>query len=155
MSTKEVEQMQLLAYDSERPLRDDYNHQSERSKSPGAKRTRSILKYCLLGLNASVLLISVTLNVYTWLSYPGRLGALLECVYNTDMADAWSSIAYEERVFTGALVYNSTSKRVVRKADGTQDYVGPPSKDLDDRWDELLRSKEHQRCVTQCALTVF
>ncbi|KAF7187155.1 Cyclochlorotine biosynthesis protein R, partial [Pseudocercospora fuligena] len=141
MSTKEIEKTQLLAHDFERTDSEDPNHRQEGLMRTGEKRMWSILQYCLLGLNASVLLISVTLNAYTWLSYPSRLEALAQCIHNTDMADAWPAIEYEERTFTGALVYDPTRKRVVRKSDSDTDYFGPPSKELDDRWDDLLRNE--------------
>lgn len=57
------------------------------------------------------------------------------------MQDARGAIEYEQRVFTGALVYDPETKRALRKKDGEREYFGVPSKEIDDAWDELLHGE--------------
>ncbi|KAF2217656.1 hypothetical protein CERZMDRAFT_30753 [Cercospora zeae-maydis SCOH1-5] len=63
------------------------------------------------------------------------------CIWRTDFDDATQAIEYEEKIFTGALVYNTTQQRAVRLRDGTTEYFGPPSRELDAAWEELLRDE--------------
>ncbi|USW58676.1 Putative mycotoxin biosynthesis protein UstYa [Septoria linicola] len=110
-------------------------------KSPTSDKQRSIRQYFLLGLNIVLLLISAGLNFSTLQSHNQEESGPPRCVQQTEMRDAWSAVEYEERFYTGALVYDAETKRVVRKADGEQEYFGPPSKALDDAWDQLLRGE--------------
>lgn len=50
-----------------------------------------------------------------------------------------ASIELQEVMFTNALQYNETSKEYYREHDpGEEQYVGKPSPEIDEAWEELL-----------------
>lgn len=57
----------------------------------------------------------------------------------TDLHDARSSIEYENRHFTGGLIYDVKQRRTIRAPDGDIEYFGPPSQNLEQAWKDLLR----------------
>ena len=59
----------------------------------------------------------------------------------TDLLDARRAIEYEPRTYTGALIYDPGSKLIERLKDGDVEYVGPPSQELDDNWEALVKRK--------------
>lgn len=110
-------------------------------KSPRSDRERTRRQYCLLGLNVLLLILSGAINISTWWS-TGEDGSILpRCVHDTDMKDAQPAIEYEERYYTGALLWDTAAKRIIRKPDAEQEFFGPPSKELDDLWHDMLRGK--------------
>lgn len=130
-------------------------HTSE--PSPKSRSRGCIQRYWLLALNILILLVSVAVNVGTWAIHnqePAPAQPTLPvCVHETDMLDARPAVEYEERVFTGALVYDPETKVAFRKQDGEKEYFGPPSKELDAAWDELLHGMFLSRSYTRLVLT--
>lgn len=113
-------------------------------KVPRTQRERQMRQYGLLALNVSILLISVALNLGTWRT--SLRAASLVCVHDSDMKDARHVIEYEERVYTGALMYDPETKGAVRSQDAEVEYFGPPSKELDAAWNNLLRGSVRPCC---------
>lgn len=110
------------------------------SKSPRSDRDRARRQYCLLAPNVLVLILSGAINIITWWSNIKDGSSILpRCVHETGMKDARPSIEYEERYYTGALLWDTEAKRIIRKPDAEQDFFGPPSKELDTLWHDLLR----------------
>ena len=89
--------------------------------------------YVILAANVAILLMSLVVNFSTW---SGRHE--MNCVMGSDLHDARKSIEYEQRIYTGALIYDSEAKRVFRKQDASKEYFGQPSQDIDNAWEELL-----------------
>ncbi|USP81353.1 uncharacterized protein yc1106_08627 [Curvularia clavata] len=63
-------------------------------------------------------------------------------VWRTDFPDARKAIQYEERVFTGALTYDQSQRRILRIQDAEIEYFGRPSFEIDQAWEELLHAGE-------------
>jgi hypothetical protein len=62
--------------------------------------------------------------------------------FPTEFKDALSSIAYEEKVFTGNFALNRTSREVYHDVpEGQPRYFGDPAKypEIDQNWKELLK----------------
>lgn len=60
--------------------------------------------------------------------------------FKTDFHDAKSWVNYEERVFTGMLRYNTTTRKPYLGIDPSEpQYVGEPGPELDATWNDLLR----------------
>lgn len=94
-----------------------------RTSNPGQKRLNRHI--CFWAANALILIISILVNISTWRrSLPGT------CVFATDMKDAHAAIEYEQRTFTGALVYDPEKKTAVRQQDGVKQYFGQPSQEI-------------------------
>ncbi|EME44804.1 hypothetical protein DOTSEDRAFT_80397 [Dothistroma septosporum NZE10] len=119
---------------------------------PQNDRQRQFRQYTLLALNVSILLLSILLNISTWVRSSSTASAIpagnssadtspAVCVHETDMLDAREAIEYEQRVFTGALMYDTETKRVQRMKDAEREYFGAPSKELDDAWGDLLHGE--------------
>jgi hypothetical protein len=88
------------------------------------------------GVNLLIFVVFSTLNYTIWpRSMP--LG------WSTELADARRAIEYEERTFTGALVYDAQKGRAVRLQDADVEYFGRPSPSIDSAWADLLHSKCH------------
>lgn len=100
-----------------------------------SEQQRQTRQYVLLAVNVTILILSLLVNIWSWARVEPK------CIRATDMRDAHNAIQYEQRVFTGALVYNPETKRVVRKPDAENEYFGPPSEELDAAWHELLHGK--------------
>jgi hypothetical protein len=58
---------------------------------------------------------------------------------STDLRDSQRAILYERKRYTGDLVYDSVSRRVLRMHDSEVQYVGEPSPQIDQAWDDLVR----------------
>ena len=97
------------------------------------KRRRSSWNLAILAANIAVLLVSLIVNLSTW---SGNHGS--DCIMPTDMLDARSAIQYEQRVYTGALTYDTETKRMFREQDSPTEYFGYPSQEINDAWRELL-----------------
>lgn len=104
-------------------------------RGPQSEQQRQNRQYVLLAANVTILILSLLVNIWTWARVEPK------CIRATDMRDAHSAIQYEQRVFTGALVYDPDTKRVIRKPDAENEYFGPPSEELDAAWHELLHGK--------------
>ena len=59
----------------------------------------------------------------------------------SDLPDARRAVEYEQREYTGALIYNPQSKLVERLRDSEIEYVGYPSQELDDKWEALIKRR--------------
>ena len=82
-------------------------------------------------LISALALVSIATNVWQWLHR--------QDVFKTDFPDARRAVQYEQRTYTGALVYDSETKRAVRVQDAPVEYFGPPGDEIDAAWDELLK----------------
>jgi hypothetical protein len=90
------------------------------------QRTTSFLLYSIL-LASSVLLniIMLSQRPVIW--------------HETDMRDARKAVAYEKRTFSGALIYNRSTRSATRLHDGQQEFFGKPGLHIDRAWEDLLR----------------
>lgn len=114
-----MEKSTLLSEDNEAGLPIAHH----RTSNPERKRLNR--QICFWAANALILIISILVNISTWRrSLPGT------CVFPTDMKDAHAAIEYEQRIFTGALVYDPEKKTAVRKQDGAKQYFGQPSREI-------------------------
>jgi hypothetical protein len=68
------------------------------------------------------------------------------CLRQSDTVDARGAVEYEQRTWTGALTFDNDLDRIVRLKDAPVEYVGEPSKEIDDAWDDLLRSAYPHPC---------
>ena len=59
--------------------------------------------------------------------------------FPTDFEDAKKAVEYEQRKYTGALVYDSDTKQAIRLHDAEMEYFGEPSQELDEAWYSLLK----------------
>lgn len=76
--------------------------------------------------------------------------------FSTDIADARPAVFYEERNFTGAWKFNSTTLQPYRDIDLSEtQYFGFPSPALDDAWDDLLRGLCGMQTHLVSELTAF
>lgn len=113
-----LEKATLLSEDHEDELPIAHQNSSQEQK----RLNRQIYFWAA---NALILIISILVNISTWKrSLPGT------CVFPTDMKDAHAAIEYEQRTFTGALVYDPDKKTAVRKQDGDRQYFGQPSQEI-------------------------
>ncbi|KAF2159760.1 hypothetical protein M409DRAFT_29764 [Zasmidium cellare ATCC 36951] len=104
-------------------------------RGPHSEHQRQTRQYVLLAVNVTILILSLLVNIWTWARVEPK------CIRETDMQDAHSAIQYEQRVFTGALVYDPETKRAIRKQDAEHEYFGPPSEELDAAWHKLLHGE--------------
>jgi hypothetical protein len=94
--------------------------------------------------STAIALTSIGLNIWQW-SHP-------QTISKTDLPDAKSSIQYEQRRYTGSLVYDAATKRAIRIKDAPVEYFGPPGDEVDAAWDELLKGlKDSLRLVLNIA----
>ncbi|CAK4034791.1 Hypothetical predicted protein [Lecanosticta acicola] len=105
-------------------------------RSPKSEEQRQTRQLCFLAANVTFLVISILVNITTW-----SRSVHSKCITPTDTTDAHKAIEYESRTFTGALVYDPEKKVAFRKPDGEREYFGPPSKEIDDAWHELLHGE--------------
>jgi hypothetical protein len=104
------------------------------AKSPSYRQNVRVNRLMLISLVLSNLILA-GISAALWV----RLNSMNDGVYRTDFADARKAITYEERVFSGALKYNTETKDVFRDIDPSEpQYFGPPSPDVDAAWDKLL-----------------
>lgn len=144
MEQTRMEKARFLAHEEEK---EEPGSLWQALKSPRSERQRHIRQHVLLASNVCILLISIAFNVGTWRINNRGPELLPRCIHNTDMTDARPSIEYEERVFTGALLYDPDTKTAIRKPDAAVEYFGPPSKEIDDAWHELLHGRIKMRKV--------
>ncbi|SMR63853.1 unnamed protein product [Zymoseptoria tritici ST99CH_3D1] len=104
-------------------------------KAVSSERRRCNL--ALLAIYAGVFLngLLLLLNVTLWKN------TLSAGVWSTDLKDARSAIEYEEKVFTGALLYDQTQGKSIRRMDSDVEYFGPPSPEIDQAWKDLLHGE--------------
>lgn len=75
-------------------------------------------------------------HVNSWSACP----ATSPGAFSTDLRDAHPYISYEERVFTGGFAYDEEIGKVYRGIDPSQpQYFGPPSPEIDDAWNNMMR----------------
>lgn len=66
----------------------------------------------------------------------------INAFFPTDFEDARSFVEYETRTFTGALLWNETTKRFFRNITTEEpQYVGPPSDAIDEAWEIFLKNE--------------
>ncbi|KAF2993510.1 hypothetical protein E8E13_001099 [Curvularia kusanoi] len=110
----------------------------ERWQSEGyARRSRRwiVLSGLLAILNIVQLLYPLMLSSFDF----GRSEDAFSKGFATDFEDARQVVHLEQRNFTGWISYNATEDDVYRVMDPNEpQYFGPPSKDMDAAWDDLL-----------------
>ena len=80
----------------------------------------------------------ITLTLF----FAASKGDAAEPRFATDLADAQPAVKYMQKVYTNTLMYNETSKHVQRVIDPDEpQYFGPPSREIDEAWGELLHGK--------------
>lgn len=67
--------------------------------------------------------------------------------WDTELRDARGSIEYEERAYTGALMYDYDKKQVVKLNDSHLEFFGPPSANIDDAWHYLLHGSSEKKSL--------
>jgi cytoskeletal protein RodZ len=102
------------------------------------QRTTSFFLYSIL-LTSSVLLniIMLSQRPVVW--------------HETDIRDARKAVAYEKRTFSGALVYNRSTKSAARLHDGQQEFFGEPGLEIDRTWEDLLRGTSDRNDILDCS----
>lgn len=102
----------------------DYLHASDRRPTK--------LPWIVASVTTILLLVSVIFNVLQWRT-DGR------CIFPTDLPDSRKAIEYEQRTFTGALVYDPDQQKMFRHQDAEVEYFGEPSQELEDAWSDMMR----------------
>lgn len=111
--------------------------QIETELGPESQAERQKQRRWSWSLAAVITAFLCSLAVNIWLLNRPRYGA-----FPTDLKDARHAIEYEVREYTGALVYDSEKKGLVRvREPGAVEYFGPPSEAVDDSWTALLHDQ--------------
>jgi hypothetical protein len=104
--------------------------------------------WTVIVLLAAVALASIATNLWQWSHY--------QETFKTDLPDARRAIQYEQRTYTGALVYDSETVRAIRVQDAPIEYFGPPGEEIDAAWGELLKGNMQDRePQTSAPLTIL
>lgn len=86
--------------------------------------------WILVAVVSAITLASIGINFWLWSQY--------QSMFQTDLPDARKAIQYEQRKYTGALVYDEQTKPAIRVKDAPVEYFGSPD-EVDAAWDDLLK----------------
>lgn len=106
------------------------------SKSQSKDRSRTAYWILSFGTLLNVVLFFGAVVLYTRSRVENGPGPL-----STDIKDAWGAVEYETRAFTGALKWSKEIGHLYREQDYDTEYFGPPKKELDAVWEELLHGE--------------
>lgn len=142
-SSRPSEETNSTLFENEAFLKDESedDEMAPRSKRKTSKALPWKISTFFLGVLSAFLCV---LNIHTvYHSDP--------YVRQSDLPDARKAIKYEQRVWSGALTFDVPSNRIVRLDDSPIEYVGSPSKEIDDAWTKLLKRKiysQDNNCLT-------
>jgi hypothetical protein len=58
---------------------------------------------------------------------------------STDLLDARRAIVYEKQWYTSELAFDTRTRTAYRKTNGNVQYFGPPSAEIDENWEVMMR----------------
>jgi hypothetical protein len=103
-----------------------------------------ILSHALFATLTVVNIVVLLATASIWLSAFGHHYSIPRFAEAGDMLDAVRShaVEYEIRSYSRPLEYDAVARKAVIRNHGEQEYVGPPSLEIDAAWTELLRGKD-------------
>ena len=120
----------------------EQDEQQERTRLPRARTYNSAIQYAAFAIIVILLIIDIFVRVHNGSpACPAweRSQYLVGNGTSHELPTSREVMTYSPRNMTGLYEYSTTTKRLTRKNDSDVEYFGPPTQELNEAWEDLLR----------------